>query len=161
MGPSRLQTTFWLDVALLILVCALETVPFTGLVLHEWLGLATAGIVVAHLLLSWAWIAAFWSRAPGWRKGQSKRTLVNFVLNLCLFICMTAVIFSGILISQVAIPFLTRKAASPDPNFGWERIHDQFSDFVVIFVGLHVAINWSWALAAARKVFGGGTEAER
>jgi hypothetical protein len=35
----RLRTTFWLDVALLVSVCVLQTVRLTGLVLHEWLGL--------------------------------------------------------------------------------------------------------------------------
>ena len=43
----RLKTTFWLDVALLIAVCALQTVRFTGLVIHEWLGLAIVGMILA------------------------------------------------------------------------------------------------------------------
>ena len=54
----RLKTTFWLDVALLVSICALQTVRFTGLVLHEWLGLAMVGMVLAHLLFSWSWIAS-------------------------------------------------------------------------------------------------------
>src|SRR5258708_3347124 len=32
----RLTITFWLDVTLLVSVCALQAVSFTGLVLHEW-----------------------------------------------------------------------------------------------------------------------------
>jgi hypothetical protein len=32
----RLKTTFWLDVTLLVSVGALQTVSFTGLVVHEW-----------------------------------------------------------------------------------------------------------------------------
>jgi len=44
----RLKATFWLDATLLISFCALETVPFTGLVLHEWLGLALVGILVVN-----------------------------------------------------------------------------------------------------------------
>ena len=54
----RLKMTFWLDVTLLVSVCALQTVSFTGLVLHEWLGLAMVGMVLAHLLLAWSWIAS-------------------------------------------------------------------------------------------------------
>jgi hypothetical protein len=29
----------------------LQTVPFTGLIIHEWLGLAMVAMVFAHLLL--------------------------------------------------------------------------------------------------------------
>ncbi|HEX5424837.1 MAG TPA: hypothetical protein VFW94_14915, partial [Candidatus Acidoferrales bacterium] len=55
-GRWRLKTTFCLDAALLISVCVLQTVRFTGLVIHEWLGLAVVGMVLAHLLFSWSWI---------------------------------------------------------------------------------------------------------
>ncbi|HVW83164.1 MAG TPA: DUF4405 domain-containing protein [Bryobacteraceae bacterium] len=149
-APSRLQVVFWLDAILLISVCALETVPFTGMIAHEWLGLAVAGMIVVHLLLSWAWIASSTRRLV---TGASNRTRVNYFLNACLFACMTAVIFSGILISQHAMPALTKKeAADMTANFRWDRIHDRFSDLVVIFAGLHLAINWDWMAAAARRI---------
>lgn len=106
--PSRLQVVVWLDFTLLISVCALEQVPFTGLIVHEWLGIALAGMIVAHLLLSWAWIASTTRRLI---VGASGRTRINYILNTCLFGCMIAVILSGILISQQAIPALTRKEA--------------------------------------------------
>ena len=146
----KLQATFWLDVTLLASVCALETVPFTGLVIHEWLGLAVIGMVLAHLLLSWSWIAAHSRR---WFSAQSTRGRVNYLLNLSLFAAMTALIFSGILISQKAIPALTGTKVAPDMDFRWDAIHDRCSNFVLILAGLHLAINWDWALAAGRKIF--------
>ena len=42
----RLKVTFWLDMAMLVSVCALQTVRFTGLALHEWLGLAIVAMVL-------------------------------------------------------------------------------------------------------------------
>jgi cytochrome b len=150
--PSRLRVVFWLDVSLLLSVCALETVPFTGLVIHEWLGLAVAAMVVAHLLLSWTWIASTTGRLMAARAG---RTRVNYFLNLTLFACMTAVIFSGVLISQEAIPALTmRKAGEMDADLRWTFVHDRLSDVVLILAGLHLAINWTWSVAAARTVWG-------
>lgn len=148
--PSRLQVVFWLDVTLLISVCALETVPFTGLIIHEWLGLAVAGMIVAHLLLSWTWIASSTRRLFA---GMSSRTRVNYLLNACLFACVTAVIFSGILLSQHAIPAMTKKAAQDlGANFQWYQVHDGLSDLVVILAALHLAINWDWLAASARKI---------
>lgn len=149
-SAARLKTVFWLDAALLVSVCALETVPFTGLVLHEWLGLAIAGMILAHLLLSWTWIAA---KTRQLLTRQSARTRVNYFLNLGLFACMTAVVFSGILVSQDAIPTLTGKpAADLTIEFGWDSVHRRFSDFVLVLAGLHLAINWNWSVAAARKI---------
>ena len=107
----RLKTTFWLDVTLLISVCALQTVRFTGLVLHEWLGLAMVGMVFAHLLFSWSWLASHSRRLFA---VQSARARINYLLNLSLFVGVTAVVFSGILISEEAIPALTGTRAAPD-----------------------------------------------
>ena len=145
----RLKITFWLDVTLLVSVCALQTVPFTGLVLHEWLGLAMVAMVLAHLLLAWSWIATQSRRLFA---AQSARARVNYLLNLSLFAAVTAVIFSGILISQRAIPALTGTKAAPDMDWRWDTLHNRFSDYVILLSGLHLAINWDWALAAVQKV---------
>jgi cytochrome b len=145
----RLKTTFWLDVTLLVSVCALQTVRFTGLVLHEWLGLAMVGMVIAHLLLSWSWIA---SQSRRLFAAQSARARINYLLNLSLFAGVTAAIFSGILISQEAIPALTGRKAAPDMDWRWDTLHNQFSGAVLILSGFHLAINWDWVLAALLKL---------
>jgi cytochrome b len=142
--------TFWLDMTLLASVCALQTVSFTGLVLHEWLGLAMVGMVLAHLLLAWSWIA---SQSRRLFAVQSVRARINYFLNLSLFAAVTAVIFSGILISQKAIPALTGTKAAPDMDWRWDTLHNQFSQFVLLLAGFHLAINWDWALAAGEKLF--------
>src|SRR5258707_8730246 len=112
----RLKATFWLDVTLLVSICALQTVSFTGLVIHEWLGLAMVGMVLAHLLLAWSWIA---SQSRRLFARQSVRERVNYFLNLTLFAGVIAVIFSGILISQRAIPALTGSKAPPEMDWRW------------------------------------------
>ncbi len=117
----RLKTTFWLEVTLLVSVCALQTVTFTGLVLHEWLGLAIAGMAAAHLLLAWSWIA---TQSRCLFSAQSVRTRINYLLNLSLFAGVTAVIFSGILISQKAIPALTGTTASPGMEWRWDTLNN-------------------------------------
>jgi hypothetical protein len=147
----RLKTTFWLDVTLLVSVCALQTVRFTGLVIHEWLGLAMVGMVFAHLLFSWSWIASLSRRIFA---VQSARARINYLLNLSLFFAVTAVIFSGTLISQKAIPALTGTQAAPDMDWRrWDFLHDGFSQLVVLLSGFHLAMNLDWVLAAAEKLF--------
>jgi uncharacterized protein DUF4405 len=146
----RLKTTFWLDVTLLVSVCALQTVRFTGLVLHEWIGLAMVGMVFAHLLFSWSWIASLSRRMFA---VQSARARINYLLNLSLFAAVTAVIFSGILISQKAIPALIGTKAAPDMDWRWDSLHNLFSQVVVMLSGFHLAMNWDWVLAAGEKLF--------
>ena len=139
----RFAIVLSLDLILLLSLCALEHVPFTGLILHEWLGLALATLIVIHLLLSWSWIAASTRR---FFRGAPNRTRVNYILNLCLFGFMTAVIFSGILSSQEALPALA------SANTRWARLHGRFSDCIVALAAAHLAINWDWLLAATRKI---------
>lgn len=146
----RLKTTFWLDLALLVSVIVLQTAGFTGLVLHEWLGLAMVVMVVAHLLFSWSWIASLSRRMFA---VQSARSRINYLLNLSLFAAVTAVIFSGILISQKAMPLLTGVKAAPDMDWRWDFVHNLSSDFVLMLSGFHLAMNWDWVLAAGEKLF--------
>jgi cytochrome b len=135
---------------MLLSICALATVRFTGLVLHEWLGLAIVGMIVAHLLFAWSWIA---SQSRRFFTLRSVRARINYVLNLTLFAALTAVIFSGILISQKAVPSLTGMKTAPAMDWRWDALHNQFSGIVLMLVGLHLAINWEWMLAAGQKIF--------
>jgi len=145
----RLKFTLWLDVTLLVSVCAMQNVAVTGLVLHEWIGLAMIAMVFTHLLLAWGWIATQSLRLFA---VQSARERINYALNLCLFACVTAVIFSGVLISQKAIPTLLGTQAAPGMDWHWDSLHHQFSQNLLVLSGLHLAINWDWALAAVQKV---------
>jgi hypothetical protein len=107
-------------------------------------------MVFAHLLLAWSWIA---SQSRRLFAVQSARARINYLLNLSLFTVVTVVIFSGVLISQKAIPMLTGTQAVPDMDWRWDSLHRQFSSAVLILSGFHLAINWDWALAAAEKIF--------
>ena len=146
----RLRMTFWLDMALLVSVCSLQDVAFTGLVLHEWLGLAMVAMVFAHLLLAWSWIA---TQSRRLFTAQPFRSRINYLINLTLFAGVTAVIFSGILISQKAIPTLTGTNVAPEMNWRWDSLHHGFSQDLLFLAGLHLAINWDWLLAAVQKLF--------
>jgi hypothetical protein len=147
----RLKFTFSLNLALLLAVCALEQIPFTGAILHEWLGLTFAAMIVVHLLLSWAWISSQTKRVF---RVESARSLVNYVLNLSLFAAVTTSIYSGITISQEAIPAIA-KTVRPvlHTDSAWVSIHDQSSNFVITLAALLLALNWDWSVAASRTIF--------
>jgi cytochrome b561 len=155
---ARLKFTFWLDTALLIAVCALQAIHFTGLILHEWLGIAVVPLLLIHLLLAWSWISAETRR---FFSSQSIRSRINYLLNLSLFGAVTAATYSGILISQKAIPAISHTLSGPFVDWKWDRLHTWFADITVILVGLHLAINLDWAFAAAQRIFRRLLEGER
>ena len=145
--PTRLQLVFALDAALLLIACALQSLQLTGLTLHEWIALAAVGLIVLHLLLSWTWIAATLRRltAPG-----SWRSRFNYLLNVLLFATFAIEIYSGIILSESALPAFGIRMSPGDMS--WRYIHNRFSNYFTFLVVLHFALNWDWSFAAFRKL---------
>lgn len=153
---SRLQWIFLLDTTLLFGACILQAVNFTGLIIHEWLGLAIGILIIPHLLLAWTWIATTTRRLLNGTAGPTPgHTRINYFLNVSLFACITVQILSGIMISQRAVPLMTGKPAIVlTAGFAWDRIHTTVSDFALVLIALHIAINWNWLVAAVRTRLG-------
>lgn len=107
-------------------------------------------LILIHLLLAWSWIVAETRRLL---TSQSARARVNYLLNLSLFAAVTAATYSGILISQTAIPALTGSKAARELDYKWDKLHNEYAVIVVILTGLHLAINWEWAIAAGKRIF--------
>jgi hypothetical protein len=147
--PNSLAVRLALDLIIAVCTLALLTVPLTGLTVHEWLGLAVAVPLVVHLLLNWSWIVMttrrFLRRLPGMVRS-------NYVLNVLLFVTMTTVIFTGIAISEAALPALGLPTLH---NPSMRTLHSLSADALLLVVGLHLALNWRWVLTALRRTFGG------
>lgn len=118
---------------------------FTGMAIHEWLGVSLAGAFLLHILLHWRWLYATTSRFFGKLARQSR---INFILNLALLIDFTLITLSGILISEEIIPFLGLTAGH---DMTWKRLHTLFADAAIWIVALHIALHWKWVLNAVRK----------
>ena len=117
----------------------------TGQTIHEWLGLAFGAGIITHLLLHWKWIVnvvrRFFSKLPG-------QVRINALLNSLLFIAMTLIIFSGIMISKVV---LSTFGLSGSHDAIWRWLHTTATDAVVIIVGLHVALHWKWIVSTIKR----------
>ena len=87
----------------------------TGQTIHEWLGIAFGAAIITHLLLHWKWIVSvvrrFFSKLPG-------QVRINALLNSLLFIAMTLIIFSGIMISKVVLSTFGSAAATTRSGAG-------------------------------------------
>lgn len=117
----------------------------TGVAIHEWLGIAFGAAIVTHLLLHWQWIVEVTKRFFA-RTSWSAR--VNYILNSLLFIDVTIIIFTGLMISKAALPSLGLQV---DQDFAWRALHGEASDLAVLLVGLHVALHWKWIANTVKR----------
>jgi cytochrome b len=122
-----------------------EAPHFTGMAVHEWLGIAFGAGIITHLLLHWQWIVAitrrFFSDIP-------RQARLNYLLNLLLFIDITLTIYSGLMISREALPTL---GLSLGEGGAWRGIHTLAANLSLALVGLHVALHWQWIVKAIKR----------
>lgn len=139
------RINLWFDLAIFVAALLAPALFFTGLAIHEWLGIGLALAVVVHLLLHWSWIVQVTRRFFGATNWSSR---VNYVLNVVFFILLTVVIFTGVMISKVALPFFGLEMPR---GALWEPLHTLASDAMVFVLALHVALHWKWLLDAAGR----------
>jgi hypothetical protein len=143
-SPRRRFIVF-LDTSLLIIFILLLSPRMTGLPLHEILGFIFFIPIIIHLLIAWPWIQ---NTTKKFFQTASGRTRFNFFLNTILFILLVSELVSGFIISQVVLP---RLGINTINDRSWRTAHNLPLNFVVLFAGLHIAINWRWIVAALKK----------
>ncbi len=117
----------------------------TGIAIHEWLSIAFAAAVIVHLLLHWQWIAAVTRRFLG-RVARTAR--LNYILNTLLFIDTTIVIFTGLMISEAALPLFGIRLSR---DFFWRWLHSFSADAALVLLGLHIALHWKWVVETTTR----------
>ncbi|NJM41652.1 MAG: DUF4405 domain-containing protein [Anaerolineae bacterium] len=131
---------------IIFLAFLVTTAPrFSGIPIHEWLSLALAVAVVAHLLLHWSWVVETIRRTF---KALPRATRINSILNTALFIDFVIITFTGIAISEAALPLFGIQVT---PNFAWRRLHDTASNVGLLLMGLHIAVHWDWIVGAVKR----------
>jgi hypothetical protein len=142
----RTMRNLALDSALFVAFLIATAPRFTGIAIHEWLGVAFGAAIVTHLVLHWSWIVGvtrrLFDRAPG-----SAR--INYTLNVLLFVLITIVVFTGLMISETALPWF---GINMRPDRVWRQIHHLASDASVFLVGLHIALHWNWIVRTGRRM---------
>lgn len=144
---ARTRLDFWLDATVLAGFTVAYSYGFTGIFIHEWLGLAVGLVLLVHLTLHWDWVVRT-SRRLLRRNGRDR---LIWLVNLALLFAMTLCVASGIMISRVAMPalgfFLTT-------NLFWDRLHILTAEITLGLVPVHIALRWRWIAAVARRLFG-------
>lgn len=135
--PNRNKTNLIVDIAIFIAFLVAMAPRFSGIAVHEWLGIAFGAAIVTHLLLHWQWLVEVTKRFFGKAQWSAR---INYLLNAALFIDLTAIIFTGVMISESALPAL---GINLDAS-GWRGLHGTAANLFLPLIGLHVALHWQW-----------------
>lgn len=142
---NRNKLNLFLDIALTAIFVVDMEESFTGLNLHELLGLFFAALLVVHIILHWDWIVSI--TRTFFRKVFHESRL-NYVLNVALFVDVVIMTITGIIISRtigLSIPL------SDNADILMETAHVVTAQLSLILTGLHVALHWKWILAHLKK----------
>jgi Domain of unknown function (DUF4405) len=153
--PNRNRTNLLVDIALFTAVMVAMAPHFSGVAIHEWLSIALGAAIITHLLLHWQWIVEVTRRLF---RGAQASARVNYVLNTVLFVDMTVIIFTGLMISRVVLPLIAIQTA---PGGVWRQLHSLSADAFLFLLGLHIALHWSWIVNTVKRLFGGTSSTAR
>ena len=143
---ARTRLDFWLDAAVLVGYTLAYSYGFTGIVVHEWLGVAVGLVLLVHLTLHWDWVVRTTRRLLR-RRGQDR---LIWLVNLALLFAMTLCVASGIMISRVAMPALGFFLITASPF--WNRLHILTADITLGLVPVHIALRWRWIVSVGRRL---------
>ncbi len=142
------KLNFWIDIATFIgFMIAMEP-RSTGVSIHEWFTVAAVGTLIVHFVLHWDWFIRLTSRFLV-KLFHSSR--LNYLLAIAIFIGFTAIMVSGLMISENVVPTLGLHSGG---RFAWRRIHDLAANLTFLLVAVHVALRWEWVKAAFIRLIG-------
>lgn len=144
---SQTAVNYLVDMTIFLAFLVAMNPHLTGIAIHEWLSIAFGAMIMTHLLLHWQWIVGITRRFFG---HITKAARLNYFVNLLFFVDMTIIIFTGIMISESALPAL---GITLSHSFAWRSLHELSANLALPILGLHVGLHWRWILNTTKHYF--------
>jgi len=141
---NRSKINLFLDIALALAFAVELEMHFTGLRLHELLGLAFGIAFIIHIILHFDWIVSI---TRHFFRKLFHESRLNYVLNIAVFVDMVAATVTGILISRT----LGLSISLGQSQGTIRQLHTLTSEGTLLLIGLHVALHWKWIATHAKK----------
>ncbi len=132
-----LLTGFWL----------LNQVRLTGIVIHEWFGIALGLILLLHAGLHWRWISSMFRK---FFRVENAIQRIKLILDFIGLIAFLTIIVSGILISR---SFLPAFGLSGMHSRSLKMIHVAATNAAIAMLALHLLLNLKWIFKTVAGLF--------
>ena len=131
------------DTLLLLCFAFVYADDFTGLGLHEWIGISFGAALLVHLSLHWDWVVRTTRRMFTTSGRRRFMWLMNFMLATDLVLC----IGSGIVISGLRVFGVTFSG-----DEFWSSLHGTTAAVAIALIGIHIGLDWRWITNALRRM---------
>ncbi|MEM7346041.1 MAG: DUF4405 domain-containing protein [Chloroflexota bacterium] len=152
---SSNQIKLYADIVLLIAFILVNIPQSTGIAFHEWISFAFIIPLVLHIVLDWKWVVnvtkRLFKRLPG-------EVRFNHIWDLLIFIMMVIALFTGVVISEAALPAMGIPI-TVDPF--WSVMHDLSANLTMLFIGVHLVMHWGWIVSMVKRYLLGRSAAQQ
>jgi hypothetical protein len=114
----------------------------TGVITHQWLGVALCGLSLIHLLAHADWVTNVLKRFSDLPARPQILLLINSAIALGFF----GILATGLTISTWFNLTLTN-------YYAWKTIHVAFSIETLVFLVVKIGYHWKWISSALRSLF--------
>lgn len=142
---SSTQIRAWVNLAFFIIMILVLAPQATGIAIHEAVSFVVIIPLFVHLVMDWKWIVNITKRLF---KKVPNETRFNYVLDWLLFFLFVVATFTGVLISEEALPAFGFTIVI-DPF--WSELHDMSANLMTIVLGVHLAMHWKWIVTNFKK----------
>ncbi|EGW41517.1 DUF4405 domain-containing protein [Desulfosporosinus sp. OT] len=146
---SKTSLKITLDFVMTVVFFLLVDAHDTGLVFHEIAGLSIFALFMTHILLNWSWVKTFTKNLFSTKYKIKPRLM--YVLNLGLFLGISTITISGILISQVIFP-----SGSNENSTLLLTVHKVVSYSCLGLIAMHILLHRKYILVSMRNMVAHG-----
>ena len=143
MKTSKHKWNWIIDATLLAGFLAAFFLDLTGLVVHQWLGVAVSVLAGYHLVSHWTWVKSVTLRFMGQTSRQARR---YYVIDASLMLGCAVILVTGLVISS----WLTL----PLENYtAWSNVHVAASILTLLIVVVKIGLHWRWIVKTTEQLF--------
>jgi hypothetical protein len=141
---NRSSRNWLIDATLFGSFVVLFFLELTGVVVHQWLGMAAGALAAYHLVVHWEWVRAVTQRFFGRTTWEARMYLL---VDILLFAGLGAIVLSGLVIST----WLNLSLGSS--WLVWSAFHTLASQATLLLLVFKIAIHGQWITKTARRLF--------
>lgn len=138
---------YLLDLAMTTAMILLMKITFTGMLIHELLGIGVFMLFAIHNLLNWKCTKAMLKKL--FDKKIPLKARIGILLDIALTLNVTLIVSTGILISKEIFSF------SADANLlsTLSALHHSTATLGLLLISIHIGLHWNPIMATFRKLF--------